>query len=1126
MHRLVTESISPSQPMLEAEAKTPPSGHTQEGSSTLPFGRHLPYSAIRGPTYVTAQVLIQQTALALSHRLYTYSPEGFDLDLSLQEWSRNGHVDPHGHLPGLIVMQDRPGAGTVALGYLFSADFDPSRRHAPQSLIGAVSSLRYLRSALDEFLRSTTVAIPLAIHIAAADYVGGSVSSLVSDYASALAVADELGLALVCSSSTHESQHMALFSTILSNVLPTIHLYDGVAASRETTRVIDVLDGTGLRQAYRSVTQELYTSNDRRRSPEAKLSRLLLAFNGELGTAYGLFEYQGHQAATHVLVVLGTLESSLSAPIARSLAEDGHRVGVLSVRVYRPFADEEFLRALPSSTQAVTVLGQVHEMCHLKDDATHSLLYNDVLAAVALSQCPHAPPRVFDLKYPREQIWTPAGIFPILSRLGNRMLAPSPSSADSTQLDLKNSRILSATTVKQYIFWDIGRSPSIQAPSILAELLAQDSSQNLTFSRSYDDVVHGGVQRADIRTSKRSIEVSYPIDEANISYVGDVDLFKDIDVLASLRPNGTLLVRIPNFQEADIEYKMPGRVRKGLAAKRISFYVVDPQASPASRETPGLERSLIPLVFLKLARPELLLLPPRRTGLDKLVASDGNDMIPEGVASTLTDTLRGIIVPESWAALETDAGNFLVAPPDIRPTSFSTVEREPPSPPSPLRGWQPVAKGLMFKEAFGTKLTLRPELSVKTWRIRVKENRRLTPITYERNIFHIEFDLGDSGLRYEIGQALGIHAENDGSEVDAFIRQYGLDPDAIVEVPSREDADVLETKTVYQSLMQNVDIFGRPPKKFYEALAEFTQDEQERKALLALASPLGATEFKRRAEVDTVTFADILFEFPTAHPSFHDIVRIVSPMKRREYSIASSQKVNPDSVALLVVTVDWVDPGGRDRFGQATRYLNRLKVGDAVTVSVKPSVMTLPTQSTQPLIMAGLGTGLAPFRAFVQHRAWQKSQGMEIGAVLLYMGSRHQREEYLYGEEWEAYQAAGVITLLGRAFSRDQPQKIYIQDRMRQTMADIIEAYLTNTGSFYLCGPTWPVPDVTRVLQEAISLDARTTGRKVDSRREIERLKDESRYVLEGRHLYSRAAPFTFPPLPLHSPREVQSTLT
>ncbi|KAH3226917.1 sulfite reductase [NADPH] flavoprotein component [Aspergillus fumigatus] len=147
--------------------------------------------------------------------------------------------------------------------------------------------------------------------------------------------------------------------------------------------------------------------------------------------------------------------------------------------------------------------------------------------------------------------------------------------------------------------------------------------------------------------------------------------------------------------------------------------------------------------------------------------------------------------------------------------------------------------------------------------------------------------------------------------------------------------------------------------------------------------------------------------------------------------------------------------------------------------------------------MAGLGTGLAPFRAFVQHRALEKAQGKEIGAVLLYMGSRHQREEYCYGEEWEAYQEAGVITLLGRAFSRDQPEKIYIQDRMRETLPEIIQAYIREEGAFYLCGPTWPVPDVTAVLEEAIATEAKNTGKKVDTRKEIEKLKDEERYVLE-----------------------------
>jgi sulfite reductase (NADPH) flavoprotein alpha-component len=297
--------------------------------------------------------------------------------------------------------------------------------------------------------------------------------------------------------------------------------------------------------------------------------------------------------------------------------------------------------------------------------------------------------------------------------------------------------------------------------------------------------------------------------------------------------------------------------------------------------------------------------------------------------------------------------------------------------------------------------------------------------------------------------------------------------------------------------MQNVDILGKPPKRFYEALSEFATDETEKKKLADLGGNDGAAEFKRRTEIDTVTYVDILEEFSSARPSFHDLVKIVSPLKRREYSIASAQAVTPDTVALMIVVVDWVDTKGRSRVGQATNYLRGLQPGASVTVSVKPSVMKLPTRDDAPLIMAGLGTGLAPFRAFVQYRAMQKAQGKEIGSILLYLGSRHQREEYLYGEEWEAYLAAGVVTLVGSAFSRDQPKKIYIQDRMRQTLDSIVQAYIKDGGSFYLCGPTWPVPDVTAVLKEAIAAEAKAAGKKVDPAKEIERLKENGRYVLE-----------------------------
>jgi len=976
-------------------------------------------------------------------------------------------------------MQTRSGAGSIALGYMFSKDFDLSKRHIPQSLLASSSALNNLRSSLDQLSLLYSVANPFVAHVAAVDYAPGLSGGLVTDYATALGLTEELGLGLVSSSSAYEAQHMALFSTILATVLPTIHIYDGINVGRDTLRVIDVLNQSGLKNAYANVLKEL-SEVSKRADAEQRVTKLLDSFNNELGTAYGLFEYHGHRDAEIVLVVFGSVESSLATQVSEKLSREGAKVGVVNVRVYRPFVEEAFLKVIPSSARTIAVLGQILEQTVVAGSSTHSSLYDDVLAATVFSDKFSAAPSVIDLKYSRAETFTPSSIAAIFHQLTGKPV----NAADRVGL-------LDATPVEQYTFWDLEDSPAVNAPSAIGKFLSSDSASNVILSQTHDNFVQGGTVRTDIRSSKKSIEASYPVEEADVAFVGEENLLKEIGILKNLKNGGKLIVKLPGVKNEDLEKKLPVFVRNEIKSKKIELFVLDPTLSASVEKDPASETLLTEVAFLKVAQPALL-----EAGLQKLASINGTADLLSEAAADLEKALRQIEIPESWSVLEADA-EVPDLPRTIKSSSFTGFEKEEAEAPALLRDWQSAAKGLAFKEAYGTRAALRPDLTAKTYEITVQENRRLTPLTYDRNIFHIEFDLGDSGLTYNIGEALGIHAENDVEEVKEFISFYGLNPDDIVEVPSREDPTVLETRTVFQSLVQNIDIFGKPPKRFYEALAEFATDENEKKELLTLGGPEGATEFKRRSEVDTVTYADILLEFKSAHPSFHDIARIVSPMKRREYSIASSQMVNPKTVALMIVVVSWVDPKGRDRFGQATKYLSRLPVGAKVTASVKPSVMKLPAKDTAPLIMAGLGTGLAPFRAFVQYRAMQKAQGKEIGSILLYMGSRHQREEYLYGEEWEAYQDAGVITLLGRAFSRDQPQKIYIQDRMRQTVNDIIKAYIKEEGSFYLCGPTWPVPDVTEVLQEAIALDAKQTGKKVDPRKEIERLKEELRYVLE-----------------------------
>ncbi|KAJ5316981.1 hypothetical protein PENANT_c030G07952 [Penicillium antarcticum] len=1034
-------------------------------------------SALNGPTYVTAQTLIQQVAYLLSDKIFSYSPESFNLDAALKEWTSKNETNANGESPAVKTLETRQGAGNMALGYLFSQDFDLKKRHVPQGIVASSATLPYMRAALEQLSLLYSVASPVAAHVAAVDYAS---EGLVSDYASALALAEELGLGLVSSGSAHESQHMALFTTLLSSILPSVHIYDGVRVGRETTRVIDVLDKEGLTRTYESVRKTLDESRTRHLDSQGKVLDLLKTLNGELGTDYGAFEYHGHAEPASVLVAFGTVEAALTAQVARSLAKDGVRVGVVNVRVYRPFIEEEFLRVLPQSTTTVGILGQVASEQAVQEEGVHSALYEDVLAALTFATGREQASSCVEIKYPRSQRWDLVSTAAAFQFISDKPIISETNQTAPLQL-------LDPTSVQEYTFWDVDSSVTSEAAYTLGQALGADSASNVTTSKVHDNLVQGGAVRIDIRKSAKIVDAPYAVTAADVSYVGSIALLKDVDVLASVKDNGKIIVNAPGVKDEDLEKKLPATFKQGVAQRAISVFIVDPSIVDDS----SLDALVLQASFVRVALPSQESVATR-----KLSAITGNAESLDNVTKELEKVLRQIEVPETWKEPE-GISEAIQLPKDISSNSFVSFDKNEAEPPTLLKDWETAARGLAFKEAYGTKDALRPDLATKTFTVHVKENRRLTPVTYDRNIFHIEFDLGNTGLKYDIGEALGVHAENDPEDITKFIEFYGLNPDAVVEVPSREDPAVLENRTVYQALIQNVDIYGRPPKRFYEALAEFATDEKEKKDLQMLGGPDGAAEFKRRAEVDTITFADVLLEYPSAHPEFHEIVRIVGPLKRREYSIASCQKVTPTTVALMIVAVNWTDPNGRDRFGLATRYLSRLRAGSPITVSVKSSVMKLPPKSTQPLIMAGLGTGLAPFRAFVQHRALEKAQGKEIGSVLLYMGSRHQREEYCYGEEWEAYQEAGVITLLGAAFSRDQPEKIYIQDRMRQSLPEIIRAYIREEGAFYLCGPTWPVPDVTAVLEEAIATEAKLTGKKVDTRKEIEKLKDEERYVLE-----------------------------
>ncbi|KAK9459218.1 uncharacterized protein V1516DRAFT_681303 [Lipomyces oligophaga] len=1077
-----------------------PDSFSKSDSIAFPFPISESASSIDGPTYVAPQALVELSTYALSDAIFTYSPETFDLDTSILKWKNAQQDNGFGVVPLLSQLDTRAGAGSLPLGYILSSGLERKFKPAPRSIIASSGSIPSLTPVLNEISYLPALPAPIVLNVAAIDY-SPVTGTYVPDYVTAFNAARDTGLALVTSSKASELQHMTLLSSLLSSSMPTLHLYDGLRIARENQKIADVL---GVKR-FKDLFVDILSAQDKtfhRNDPVSKVNRLLSSLNLELGTSYRLFEYEGHDQPDVVFVILGSTDSSIAAEVALSLSDAGERVGILTVRVPAPFGESQFLNALPRSTKQVYVFGQVYSQDEVDDLSFKSSLFTDIFAAVVMS--PDFPadrrPKLVDLKYTRENsLFTPKHFvwyFEQIARGSSKIELEIPADVHANAFSAVTTfDLLAEQDAAQFIIWDADDSPFVQAPSKLAQLFSLDTIRNVEFLATFDNTTLSGVVQSEIRSCKRAIDSSFGITNANVVAVLDDKILSAYNAVDSLKNGGILLINSSSKFEEFVE-KIPFTVKESLVAKEIAVVTVNlaELADPADLVLSSL---VAQLALLRVTSPNesiedyLGRVVSLNSGYTELTAT-AVSALSEKIDSALTKAE----VSKTWELK--DDNEPVVLPGFAIADSFTTnKEKFIEEPTSSTASWQIAAKTIAFKEAFDYKSELRPDLPVKNFIAKVKELKRLTPLSYDRNIFHIEFDISGTGLKYEIGEALGIHGQNDKGLVEKFIKEYGLNGEEIVLIPARELPNEFEQRTIFQVLLENLDIFGKTPKKFYESLAEFATDEKQKARLSKLASPEGAEEFKKLTDEETLTYADVLIEFDSARPSFEDLIKIVNPLKRREYSIASSQKVHPNEVHLLIVVVDWVDSKGRKRFGQCSRYISQLSLGSEVVVSVKPSVMKLPPLTTQPIIMSGLGTGLAPFKAFVEEKAWQKAQGNEIGDVFLYLGSRHQKEEYLYGEFWEANMAAGIVTHIGAAFSRDQPEKIYIQDRMRQSIDALVPAFVEKTGVFYLCGPTWPVPDVTAVLEDVIAKDAETRGEKVDTAKEVEELKEKNRYILE-----------------------------
>ncbi len=318
-------------------------------------------------------------------------------------------------------------------------------------------------------------------------------------------------------------------------------------------------------------------------------------------------------------------------------------------------------------------------------------------------------------------------------------------------------------------------------------------------------------------------------------------------------------------------------------------------------------------------------------------------------------------------------------------------------------------------------------------------NRRLSGDQSEKETRHHEISLAGSGLRYEVGDSLGVFASNDPALADEIIRTICAKGDELV--PGADGAP----KGLRQALIKDY-IITAPSKEFVKALVEKGGEAVD---LLRTLS----TDPLRKHELDQYLFGMEFIDFLISHPSIswtpEELVKTMRKLQPRLYSISSSQKAVGEAVHLTIATVRY-ESHGRPRGGVASTFFAD-RTGPDVPVPVfvhTAKHFRLPEEPATPVIMVGPGTGVAPFRAFLQER---KASGA-TGRNWLFFGEQRRASDYLYEEELAAFQADGVLSRLDVAFSRDVPaQKVYVQHKMRENAREIY-AWLEEGAHFFVCG--------------------------------------------------------------------------
>lgn len=348
---------------------------------------------------------------------------------------------------------------------------------------------------------------------------------------------------------------------------------------------------------------------------------------------------------------------------------------------------------------------------------------------------------------------------------------------------------------------------------------------------------------------------------------------------------------------------------------------------------------------------------------------------------------------------------------------------------------------------------------------------------------HFVVSLAGSGLHYQAGDSLGVFPSNRAEDVAEIIQRLGATDDELVAPQALKLPAPLPLREV---LAHKVALAG-PPRRIIETLAAKATAPAEQAKLTALLAPEAKTELA--AFLEEREFVDLLAEFPSAKLTPQEFVDHQRRLMPRLYSIASSPRLYPHEIHLTVAVVRY-QTNGRARAGVCSTFLaDRAQVGSTPTpVFVSHSHFGPPEDGAKDCIMIGPGTGIAPFRAFMQDRVATGATGRNW----LFFGDQKRATDFLYENEWQNYLAKGQLARLDTAFSRDQATKIYVQDRLRENAAELWQ-WLEGGASFFVCGDAKRMAkDVDLALHEIIAAQGQLTPAAAADY--VKQLKKDKRY--------------------------------